>query len=130
VNPDGFRRMALSMPDVVEASHMGHPDFRVGGKIFATLGYPDARWAMVKLKPEQQAKLVAAKPEAFSAVAGGWGRSGSTNVLLSAADRSTIKEALTTAWENIASKPSAKRRETRRTRMAGGATRKDEQDLA
>jgi hypothetical protein len=46
VTPNDFRRIALSMPDVVEASHAGHPDFRVGGKIFATLGYPDARWAM------------------------------------------------------------------------------------
>ncbi len=114
MNSNGFRRIALSMPDVVETSHVGHPDFRVGGKIFATLGYPDARWAMVKLKPEQQATLVAAKPDVFTPVAGGWGRQGSTNVLLSAADRSAIKEALATAWENVAAKPPAKRREAKR----------------
>src|SRR5437899_8211320 len=77
MNSSGFRRIALSMPDVVEASHVGHPDFRVGGKVFATLGYPNARWAMVKLKPEQQATLVAAKPDVFTPVAGGWGRKGS-----------------------------------------------------
>lgn len=51
---DGFRRLALSMPESSEVGHMGHPDFRVGGKIFATLGYPDRGWAVVKLTPEQQ----------------------------------------------------------------------------
>ena len=130
MTPNDFRRIALSMPDVVEASHMGHPDFRVGGKIFATIGYPDARWAMVKLKPVQQAKFVAAKPEVFTPVAGGWGRKGNTNVLLSAADRSAIKEALATAWENVASKPSAKRREASRTEVTGSAASKTERDLA
>jgi YjbR len=89
VTPNDFRRIALSMPDVVEGSHMGHRDFRAGGRIFATLGYPDARLAMVKLTPEQQAKLVETKPEVFTPVPGGWGRSGSTRVLLSAADKST-----------------------------------------
>jgi hypothetical protein len=72
MTPNGFRRIALSMPEAVEASHMGHPDFRVGGKVFASLGYPDARWAMVKLNPEQQVKLVDANPEVFAPVAGGW----------------------------------------------------------
>jgi hypothetical protein len=128
VTPNDFRRIALSMPDVVEASHMGHPDFRMGGKIFATIGYPDARWAMVKLEPEQQVKLVAAKPDVFSHVAGGWGRRGSTNVLLSAADRSAIKEALSTAWENLAAKPPAKR--AHGTRIAGSTGRIAEGDLA
>jgi hypothetical protein len=107
------------MPDAMEASHMGHPDFRVGGKIFATIGYPDERWAMIKLKPEQQAKLVAATPKVFTPVAGGWGRSGSTNVLLSAANNSAIKDALATAWENVASKSLSKRGEGRRARIAG-----------
>jgi hypothetical protein len=100
VTPNSFRRIALSMPGVVEASHMGHPDFRIGGKIFATLGYPDARWAMVKLEPEQQARLVDARPEVFKPIAGGWGRKGSTTILLSAADTTAIAAALTTAWEN------------------------------
>ncbi len=130
MTPNDFRRIALSLPDVVAASHVGHPDFRVGGMIFATLGYPDARWAMVKLKPEQQAKLVAAKPEVFAPVAGGWGRKGSTNVLLSAADRSAIKDALATAWENVASKPSAGRQKARRTTIARSAASKAERDLA
>jgi hypothetical protein len=91
VTPNSFRRIALSMPGVVEASHMGHPDFRVGGK---------TRWSMVKLEPEQQARLVDARPEVFKPVAGGWGRKGSTTILLSAADTAAIAAALTTAWEN------------------------------
>src|SRR5579859_6039365 len=65
MTPNAFRRLALSLPDAIEGSHMGHADFRVGGKVFATIGYPDARYAMVKLSPEQQAKLVADAPEMF-----------------------------------------------------------------
>ena len=57
MTPDSFRRLALTMPEAVEAGHMGHPDFRVGGRIFATLGHPDEDWAMVKLTPEQQEAL-------------------------------------------------------------------------
>ncbi|HEY6255687.1 MAG TPA: MmcQ/YjbR family DNA-binding protein [Xanthobacteraceae bacterium] len=102
MTPKEFRRMALSMPEAIEASHMGHPDFRVGKKIFATMGYPDAASAMVKLTPEQQSVLVAAEPEIFVPVPGGWGRTGSTNVRLKAADAKTLKSALVTAWRNIA----------------------------
>jgi hypothetical protein len=125
MTPNGFRRIALSMPEAVEASHMGHPDFRVGGKVFASLGYPDARWAMVKLNPEQQVKLVDANPVVFAPVAGGWGRNGSTNVLLSPADTSTIKDAVATAWENVAAKSLAKHPKAGGTRTARGATRKN-----
>lgn len=62
---DEFRKLALSMPNAVEGSHMNHPDFRVGNKVFATLGYPDAKWAMVKLRPEQQDHVVASAPNVF-----------------------------------------------------------------
>ena len=113
MTPKDFRRLALSLPNAVEASHFGHPDFRVGGKIFATLGYPDESWAMIKLTPKQQAKLVVTDPQAFTPVAGGWGRGGSTNVLLSAADQLPVKSALATAWENVASKPQAKGQKAR-----------------
>ncbi len=82
MTPDAFRRLALSFPDTEEASHVGHPDFRVGKKVFATLGYPDARWGMVKLKPEQQTRFIAEHPEIFSAVKGGWGLRGSTGIRL------------------------------------------------
>ena len=73
---DDFRRMALELPEATESSHMSHPDFRVGGKIFATLGYPDRNWAMVKLPPEQQELLSKAAPAVFVPVKGGWGRQG------------------------------------------------------
>ncbi len=99
-----FRRIALALPSVVETSHMGHPDFRVGKRIFATLGYPDEAWGMVKLTPEQQQVLVAAEPKIFRPVPGGWGRKGSTNVKLAAADATTLGSALTMAWKNIAPK--------------------------
>ena len=72
---EDFRRLALSMPDASEVGHMGHPDFRVGGKIFATLGYPDETWGTLK-PPEQQAAVVASEPRVFVAVKGGWGRRG------------------------------------------------------
>jgi hypothetical protein len=90
------------MPEAVEAGHMGHPDFRVGGKIFATLGYPDERWAVVKLTPEQQEAFVAADPSAFTPVQGGWGLRGATKVLLGRAKVAGVRTALTAAWRNVA----------------------------
>ena len=81
---------------------MGHPDFRVNGKIFATLGYPDGRSAMVKLTPEQQTAFVESAPEVFVPVKGGWGLKGATNVRLPAATRRALGPALATAWRNVA----------------------------
>src|SRR5207244_1148580 len=98
---EGFRRLALSLPDVSEESHMGHPDFRVRGKIFATLCAPDPEWGMVKLTPEQQDAFVESEPTVFTPVKGGWGRLGATNVRLSAASARTLRPALMTAWENV-----------------------------
>lgn len=97
-----FRRVALSLPGAVEGSHQGHADFRIGKRIFATLGYPDDSWGMVKLTPEQQAVLVEAEPEIFRPVPGGWGKHGSTNVRLAKADVTTLRSALTMASQNIA----------------------------
>ena len=91
--PD-FRRIALSLPEATEGAHMGHPDFRVRNKIFASLGVPDAAWGMVKLTPEQQEILMAAEPAAFKPAAGAWGRRGSTHVRLAAVDRTTLRSAL------------------------------------
>jgi hypothetical protein len=105
-----FRRVALGLPGVVEGTHQGHADFRVGNRIFATLGYPDDDWGMVKLTPEQQSVLVEAEPEIFRPVRGGWGRQGNTNVRLAKADPVTLQSALTMAWQNIAPKPRAKPR--------------------
>jgi hypothetical protein len=97
---DYFRRLALSLPQAVESSHLNHPDFRVGGKVFATLDYPEAGWAMVKLTPEQQARFVKAGPTVFSPVKGGWGRRGSTSVRLRFATRANLWAALEMAWSN------------------------------
>ena len=101
---DGFRRMALGLPEVTEEAHMGHPDFRVRGKIFATLCAPSAEWGMVKLTPEQQDAFVDSAPAVFTPVKGGWGRRGATNILLSKANRSAVRKALTIAWRNVAPK--------------------------
>jgi len=109
VTPDRFRRLALSMPEACEVGHMGHPDFRVGGKIFATLGAPDSSWGMVKLTPDQQEAFVAAEPSVFAPVKGGWGRRGATNVFLRAARTQSIRVALATAWRNVAPRELAER---------------------
>jgi hypothetical protein len=100
MTPSQFRRIALSLPEAIEGAHMGHADFRVGDKIFATLGHPDHGYGMVQLKPDQQALLVATSPEVFTPVPGGWGRQGSTHVRLAAADAATLRNALTMAWTN------------------------------
>ena len=109
-----FRKAALSLPEAIEGAHHGTTDFRVKKHIFATLGYPDKAWGMVKLTPEQQSMLVDAEPEIFRPVPGGWGKGGATNVRLANADATTLKSALTMAWRNIAkkapAKPSAKKK--------------------
>jgi hypothetical protein len=104
VSSNRFRLIALSLPGVIEGSHQGHADFRVGKRMFATLGYPDKDWGMVKLIPEQQSVLVDAEPDIFRPVPGGWGRQGSTNVRLAAADQVTLQSALNLAWGNVAPK--------------------------
>jgi hypothetical protein len=106
-----FRRLALSLPETEERSHMNHPDFRVGGRIFATLGYPDATRGMVKLFPDQQAEFVAADPKTFAPVPGGWGKRGCTHVLLRTANKERVKEAVCAAWERA--KPEAAKRPRR-----------------
>ena len=99
-----FRRLALSFPQAVEGQHMDHPDFRVADKIFATLSYPDEKWGMVKLTPEQQEEFVRAEPGAFEPVKGGWGKRGATSVRLRAAKRASLRRALAAAWCNVAPK--------------------------
>jgi hypothetical protein len=101
---DEFRRIALSLPEAIEGSHMRHPDFRVGGKIFATLGVPDDGWGMVKLTPAQQESFVEAGSGAFVPVKGGWGVRGATNVCLEAAKAKNLQAAIETAWRNVAPK--------------------------
>jgi hypothetical protein len=110
MTPTEFRRIALGLPDVTESSHMNHPDFRVGGKIFASLGWPDDAWGMVKLTPAEQAMFVQAKPEAFEPVPGGWGRRGSTKVRLQSVDEATLRSAIGAAWCWVAPKGAAAKR--------------------
>jgi len=105
---DGFRRLALKMPEAAEVGHMGHPDFRVRGKIFATLGYPTVEWAMVKLTPEQQEALCTAEPAVFVPVKGKWGVRGATTVRLRLARVPSVRLALMAAWRNVAPKELAR----------------------
>ena len=104
MNADEFRKMALSLPETTEAAHMGHPDFRVGGKIFATLSPAGEGWAMVKLSPEQQESFVRAEPDLFLPFNGAWGRDGATKVHLRAAKKSTLRTAIVFAWRSRAPK--------------------------
>ena len=119
---DGFRRIAVGMKDVLEGAHMGHPDFRASGKIFATL-HPDHLYGMVKLTPEQQLEFVQAHPAVFAPENGAWGRAGCTSVRLDSVDDETLGEAMTLARQNVgraavtkASKPSRARGEDDLTR--------------
>ena len=98
MTPAEFRRIALSLQGTEEKAHMGHPDFRVAGKIFATLGYPDARFGTIMLSPQDQDLLLRRHPKAFAPAAGAWGRSGSTSVLLRLAARGAVTAALESAW--------------------------------
>ena len=99
-----FRRIALALPETEERAHMNHPDFRVGGKIFATLGYPDKSRGMVRLSPEQQHYFSKDYPDVFVPVKGAWGRRGATSVHLKAANKETLRKAIEAAWRNTAPK--------------------------
>jgi hypothetical protein len=115
VSLDRFRAIALAMPDATESAHMGHPDFRVGGKIFASL-QPGRRLGVVKLTPEQQARFLDEHPGACEAQAGAWGRQGWTGLRLDVADEETVGEAVTLARQNLqlpsrkSGRPTARRR--------------------
>ena len=101
---NSFRRLALEYPGAVESAHMDHPDFRINGKIFATLGHPDDNWGMVKLTPEQQHEFIRESPRVFDPCSGAWGRGGATKVHLSTAKRNLVKAALDCAFQNAAAK--------------------------
>jgi hypothetical protein len=109
MTPADFRRLALRFPEASEGAHVGHADFRVRGRIFATLGWPDEAWAMVKLTPEEQALFVEVEPTAFEPVPGGWGRRGSTRVRLETVEPVTVRSALVAAWRRAAPKTLAGR---------------------
>jgi hypothetical protein len=99
-----FREIALSFPEAVEAAHMGHPDFRVGGKIFATLAYPNEGRAVLLLTPDEQQELISQHPKMFEPVPGGWGLRGATQVLLKQITTSVLMAAMRNAWQRKAPK--------------------------
>jgi hypothetical protein len=110
---EDFRRIALGLSEAVEAAHMGHPDFRVNGRIFATI-HPDHQYGMVKLTPEQQHHFVTGHPSVFAPENGAWGRQGCTRVRLDAADEELLGEAMTLAWQNTVNSSATKPAPTRR----------------
>jgi hypothetical protein len=116
---DRFRGIACGLPDAVESAHMGNPDFRVGGRIFATLSGQARGRGVLKLTPEQQAEFVAELPEVFEPVEGGWGRMGMTFLVLDRADEATMQGALSVAHRNVAAKQAAGR-----TQQKGKAAKK------
>ncbi|MGH9863782.1 MAG: MmcQ/YjbR family DNA-binding protein [Candidatus Acidiferrales bacterium] len=100
----GFRRLALRMPEAAEGSHFGNPDFRVGGKIFATLALEKEGYGVLLLTPEQQARMVEDAPDIFSPVPGGWGRHGATRVRFAKVAPDVLAGALQVAWRRKAPK--------------------------
>ena len=102
MTPAQFRQLALRLPEVLESAHMNHPDFRVGGKIFATLGYPDEEHGMVVLPAEEQKRLIESHPKIFAPAKGAWGKQGSTTVRLASVDKATLRSVLEIAWRNRA----------------------------
>lgn len=94
-----FRRIALALDGAVEGAHMGHPDFRINNRIFASL-HSKEQCGMVKLTPDQQRDFIEEHAGMFVPESGAWGRSGCTRVLLNAADEDTVGEVLTLAWRN------------------------------
>ncbi len=109
-----FRKLVLSFSESEESAHQHHPDFRVRGKIFATLGYPDDTWAMVKLTPEQQAEFVHDYPEVFRPANGAWGRQGSTIVCLPKARKAMLQPAVEAAWRNAVAASVARKKKSPR----------------
>ena len=103
MTPAAFHKIALSLPETVASSHFDVPDFRVGGKIFATAGRIDGR-AVLKLTPDQQQMLCEAEPNMFAPVENAWGRKGWTNLTLARANAETARSALWMAWRNTAPK--------------------------
>jgi hypothetical protein len=119
ITPDEFRELALRLPETVEQQHQGHPDFRVAGKVFATLGWPDTAWGMVKLPIEEQKTRVGTQPEVFEPAPGAWGQRGSTKIRLAAAEIDLIEQVLRVAWGNVAPKPNTEKSHAKPQRRKG-----------
>jgi hypothetical protein len=118
MTPSDFRGIALSLEGAEESSHMGQPDFRVGGRVFATLASENQGYGNLMLTLEQQAAFVSEQPDVFLPIAGGWGRMGMTHIRLAVANEDQLTGVLRTAWKlrieknkqaGKKSRPSAKR---------------------
>ena len=122
-----FRRIALGMDGAVEGAHMGHPDFRANGRVFASLHSQD-RFGMVKIDPAEQRVLLRDHPESFTPSPGAWGRQGCTNVILADASKTAVRGAIRLAFEAAMAKPPAKPRTTPASRgprgRSGGMAKK------
>jgi len=114
MNADDFRRVALSLPGAEESSHMGQPDFRVGGRIFATLAAQHLGYGNLMLTPDQQADFVAEMPDVFLPIAGGWGRNGATHIRLATVTEDVLSGALLAAYNLRLEKNALSGRKTRR----------------
>jgi YjbR len=101
---DDFRRIALGLEGAVEKAHMGHPDFRVNGRIFATLDAKE-EWGVVMLTPPEQREFMRSAKKVFVPAPGAWGRQGSTRILLADADEPIVRSAVLVAWERINEMP-------------------------
>ena len=116
MDAEDFRRLALSFEGVEESSHMGAPDFRVGGRIFATLASEKDGYGNLVLTLEQQAAFVEELPNVFIPIPGGWGRMGMTHIRLAAAKEEVLAGALRTAWNGRLEKNTAQSRKRKRAR--------------
>ena len=114
MHSNDFRRIALGMKGAVEGAHMGHPDFRVNARIFATI-HADQEFGMVALTPDQQQRFIHDYPGTFAPESGAWGRAGSTSVRLDSVDEEVLGEALTLAWQNTMRKAHTTRSKRRRS---------------
>ena len=114
MNASDFRRIALSLEGAEESSHMGAPDFRVGGRIFATLASQAQGYGNLMLTPEQQADFVQDLPEVFLPIPGGWGRMGMTHIRLSKASKDVLTGALRTAWKLRVEKNAATKKKNKK----------------
>jgi hypothetical protein len=122
MTPDDFRRIALSLEGAEEGSHMGAVDFRVGGRIFATLASVKEGYGNLMITPALQAEFIAERPDLFLPVHGGWGRMGATHIRLAPADEDTLRGALHTAWKLRVEKNS--RSKARSPRLPGKERRR------
>jgi hypothetical protein len=122
MTPADFKRIALSLDGAEQGSHMGAVDFRVGGRIFATLAHQAMGYGNLMLRPEHQAAFVDELPDVFIPVAGGWGRMGATHVVLANAHEDVVRGALETAWRLRMEMNQRTTRPARKTTTARKAT--------